>query len=157
MNFALRLLRVLGTTLFSSVARILCGKYILFTQVFSWKLLFHELFHESCRNTVFLKESLFPKNMNFRVSCIWILITDTWKLRTFRKKMTSNLRAVFNNSVFPFDFPNFSLMLEVVQVPAAQHHHHHHSVWTILRNLYLQQQLAGAGGCTTVSSSSSHR
>ena len=119
MNFALRLLRVLGTTLFSFVARILCGKYILFTQVFSWKLLFHELFHESCRNTVFLKESLFPKNMNFRVSCIWILITDTWKLRTFRKKMTSNLRAVFNNSVFPFDFPNFSLMLEVVQVPVA--------------------------------------
>ena len=33
--------------------------------------------------------------------------------------MTSNLRAVFNNSVFPFDFPNFSLMLEVVQVPVV--------------------------------------
>ena len=77
MNFELRLLRVLGTTLFSSVARILCAKYILFTQVFSWKLLFYELFHKSCRNTVFLKESLFSKNMNFRVSCIWILIIDT--------------------------------------------------------------------------------
>ena len=125
MNFALRLPRVLETTLFSFVARILCGKYILFTQVFSRKLLFYELFHESCRNIVILKESLSLKNMNFRVSCIWILITDTWKLlqRTFRKKMTSNLRAVFNNSVFPFDFPNFSLMLEVVQVPAARHHH----------------------------------
>ena len=65
MNFALRLLRVLGTTLFSSVARILCAKYILFTQVFSWKLLFYELFHESCKNTVFLKESHFPKKHEF--------------------------------------------------------------------------------------------